>query len=348
VATARRERYARPGALPRVEPAGVLEDLERRDFTVNTLAIGVAGPVREGLLAHPRGLADLRRRRIRVLHARSFHDDPTRLLRAVDLEAKLGGRIEPTTEVLARRAVRDGVLEAVSGSRLWVEIEASLRQAPAVPAILRRWADLGLWEALFPGTADVAGSIRLVEASLDLAERLAVGAKGAVSLAPTTTLMALARTWSDETLERWIARFAPPRAYRRALREARARVEAARAALATALAAGATPSTVHRALSALTLPELALLGALVGATAADWVVREVEELRPTRLRIGAADLLARGAEPGPALGAALAATLAAVLDGVVDRRDELDYALAKLGIREGRRRRQVEPESPDP
>ena len=81
VVRARRESYAHPGALPDVEPAGLGDDLERRDFTVNAIALAIGGPARGEMTAVGGALEDLESRRLRVLHDASFSDDPTRLLR---------------------------------------------------------------------------------------------------------------------------------------------------------------------------------------------------------------------------------------------------------------------------
>jgi tRNA nucleotidyltransferase (CCA-adding enzyme) len=81
LARSRRETYARPGALPDVSPAPLSEDLLRRDFTVNALAIALVGDLAGTVEAAPRGLEDLQRRTLRVLHDASFIDDPTRALR---------------------------------------------------------------------------------------------------------------------------------------------------------------------------------------------------------------------------------------------------------------------------
>ncbi|HEV8574638.1 MAG TPA: poly(A) polymerase, partial [Dehalococcoidia bacterium] len=80
--TARSETYARPGALPTVRPAPIREDLLRRDFTVNALALRLTGPDAGEILDPTGGRADLDARIIRVLHEHSFQDDATRILRA--------------------------------------------------------------------------------------------------------------------------------------------------------------------------------------------------------------------------------------------------------------------------
>jgi tRNA nucleotidyltransferase (CCA-adding enzyme) len=105
IAAARRETYAYPGALPEVEPATLAEDLMRRDYTVNALALALGGPVAGKLSAVPRALEDLQAGVLRVLHAGSFEDDPTRLFRLARYAARLGFTVEPPTLALAERAV---------------------------------------------------------------------------------------------------------------------------------------------------------------------------------------------------------------------------------------------------
>src|SRR3954449_10696925 len=119
LAAARRERYERPGALPEVElGAPIAEDLARRDFTVNAMAVRLADGALE---THPRALEDLEGRRLRALHERSFLDDPPRLLRLVRYAARLRFQIEEDTRAWAFAAVAAGALDTVSPPRLGAE-----------------------------------------------------------------------------------------------------------------------------------------------------------------------------------------------------------------------------------
>ena len=102
LARSRRETYAQPGALPDVSPAPLSEDLLRRDFTVNALAIALTGELGGTLQAAPLGLEDLRRRSLRVLHDASFIDDPTRALRLARYASRLEFEIESTHAGAAR------------------------------------------------------------------------------------------------------------------------------------------------------------------------------------------------------------------------------------------------------
>jgi tRNA nucleotidyltransferase (CCA-adding enzyme) len=125
VATARSERYERPGALPRVLPATIGQDLGRRDFTINAMAVELSGGG-FGLLDPFGGRDDLGRRRLRVLHPLSFVEDPTRIFRAARYGARLGFGLETWTARARALALRLGPYPALSGQRLAAEIELIL------------------------------------------------------------------------------------------------------------------------------------------------------------------------------------------------------------------------------
>jgi tRNA nucleotidyltransferase (CCA-adding enzyme) len=122
VATARSETYARPGALPRIAPATIDQDLRRRDFSVNAIALRLSGD--PALLDPLGGAADIAARRIRVLHDVSFSDDPTRIFRALRYAARLGFALEPQTAAMLARDLHH--IDAVGGERLRREIELML------------------------------------------------------------------------------------------------------------------------------------------------------------------------------------------------------------------------------
>jgi tRNA nucleotidyltransferase (CCA-adding enzyme) len=149
VARARRERYPEPGALPEVEPASLVEDLLRRDFTVNAIAVRLDATREREVHASPGALEDLRAGRLRVLHDSSFIDDPTRLLRLARYAARLEFEIEPHTAELASRAVASRVLDTISGARIGAELRLALGEADAVAA-LAAMGDLGLFRVLHP------------------------------------------------------------------------------------------------------------------------------------------------------------------------------------------------------
>ncbi len=123
VASCRKETYAEPAAYPRVMPGTLEEDLFRRDFTINAMAMALS-PGRFGALIDPfGGVQDLKRKRLRILHARSFEDDPSRILRGIRFAERFALAWEPATERALRAAVDSGVLARLNAGRFRKELE---------------------------------------------------------------------------------------------------------------------------------------------------------------------------------------------------------------------------------
>ena len=162
VVTARSETYDAPAALPTVEPGSIEEDLHRRDFTINAMAVSLTGD-EVGRLVDPfDGRSDLEARRIRVLHDRSFIDDPTRILRAIRYEDRLGFRMDEETEALARSCIETGHVGDLSGARLRKELVALLEEGDVSHAI-PRLGELGAEKEIHPAVVADAGAVRLFD-----------------------------------------------------------------------------------------------------------------------------------------------------------------------------------------
>jgi tRNA nucleotidyltransferase (CCA-adding enzyme) len=308
LATSRRERYSQPGALPEVEPASIAEDLARRDFTINAMAIALP----HGTLVDPHGgEADLAAGVIRVLHDRSFVDDPTRLLRALRYEARLGGRLDPHTEELAREAIASGALGTVSGKRIRDEL-LDLLAEPEAPSALARMRELKLDCALHPAwrvLPDRAASALLAcgETGADpaLACLAALMVPDAEALHPMLDWLALTRGERDR-----VSRAAEVGGH-----------------LAHRLSAGMPASAIYALLHGEPLETLAV--ALAWGAPGEPVLRYLSELRGVRLEVTGDDLVAAGVPQSPAIGQALEETLRRKLDGELSGRDaELAAALA--------------------
>ncbi len=310
IARSRRETYAHPGALPDVAPASLAEDLLRRDFTVNAIAVGLAGEAPGELNAAPRALDDLKARRLRVLHDSSFIDDPTRLFRLARYAARMGFEVEPHTRGLADDAIRAGALNTVSGSRLGAELRLLAREADPVKGLLAV-RDLGLDRALHHGFGlEDDGLARRALALLPSDVRpdrlaLALAARGV----PAGELRGLLDFLAFEAEDRDAIVATATRGG-----ELASLLEAADAPSAIGLAAAGAP------------PELV---ALAGALGPEDQAREwLEHLRHVRLAIDGRDLLAAGVPEGPAIGRGLRAALAAKLDRrAIGRDQELAEAL---------------------
>ncbi len=149
VASARTEFYRTPAALPEVATSLIRQDLYRRDFTMNSLAVVLSGERYGELVDFFGGRMDLQRQEIRVLHSLSFIDDPTRALRAVRYARRLGFTIASDTRNLISTALEERVFERLSGQRLQRELEILLAEPHPTPA-LALIADLGLLPAICP------------------------------------------------------------------------------------------------------------------------------------------------------------------------------------------------------
>jgi len=146
--SARAEFYPHPSALPEVERGNLKLDLHRRDFTINTLSLSLNAAHFGEINDFWGGLRDLEEKRIRVLHSISFVDDPTRILRAVRLEQRLGFQIEPRTRDLIARALP--LLHRISGDRIRHELEAIFEE-PAPEDALRRLQELDVLAQIHAG-----------------------------------------------------------------------------------------------------------------------------------------------------------------------------------------------------
>ncbi len=327
VATARSEFYRQPAALPEVRTSALRQDLFRRDFTINTLAIRLGPEPGFDLIDFFGGRRDLKDKTLRVLHSLSFIDDPTRILRAVRLELRLGFQISPETLHLAHVALAEGAFDQLSGSRLRDELALLLGDPALALRGIERLAELGVLRAVEPQLQmddAVRERLRGARAAHDW-YRLAGIADPPVE-AWRLALMALAAGLEESELERLAGRLMLAGEDLRLLTGFPARLEEARAVLR----GDPLPHQAAEALEPLAGEELLLLMGEGGERIRGWVRRYLTELRPLTLSLRGADLLARGIPPGPRIGEALRDTRRARLDGKIDEAGELRYALAFL------------------
>jgi tRNA nucleotidyltransferase (CCA-adding enzyme) len=305
VASARRERYGAPGALPDVAPAGLLEDLRRRDFSINAMAVALA-PDRFGHLIDPLGgQRDVKVRRLRALRPLAFVEDPTRIFRAARYAARLGLAVDRPTRAGIRLAVARRPYPALSGQRLWREVELMA----AEPRARDGFELLVSWRAV-----TLLGAVNTANPQLADAERLDRWARAAgVAVDPAELyLVALLAGRPLAAIERCLDRLALSG-------EPRTRIEAG-AALGGPLArrleaARLSPSAVDETLR--TGPGGAGLGAWLRGSArtrrrVEWYLAEG---RAVQARLTGGDVLALGVPRGPDVGRALAMLRRKRLDG---------------------------------
>jgi tRNA nucleotidyltransferase (CCA-adding enzyme) len=172
--TARSETYHAPAVLPTVAPGTIEEDLHRRDFTINAMAVSLKGENLGELVDPFEGRADLEAGRIRVLHDRSFIDDPTRILRAIRYEDRYGFRMDDHTVELARQCIATGHVGDLSGARLRDELIALLEEGDVSHAI-PRLAELGAEKEVHPHVVADEEAVRLFDRLRALNEQYGLG-----------------------------------------------------------------------------------------------------------------------------------------------------------------------------
>lgn len=315
LAMARTETYAHPGALPSVSPGGIGDDLARRDFTINSMAVELRGDSWGALLDEFGGAEDLRTGLVRTLHDGSFRDDATRIVRAFRYAGRYDFLIEPETRQALGRDLRH--LDTISGDRLRHELERVFDERLAAP-ILRLMRDSGalrsIHHALDPDDATLA-HIDALAGGPELAARpvllaLLMSSLPAEATPVLTRRLNMGADWSR------VARDTI------ALRDAGARLASA----------DVRPSEVDDLLSV--YDEHALRGFVAwaaGEPASEWARRYLDDLRHVRPLLDGHDLLALGVEEGPTVGKLLRALRRAHLDGEVrSREDEVAYVRGRL------------------
>ncbi|MDE0040662.1 MAG: hypothetical protein OXT74_01390 [Candidatus Poribacteria bacterium] len=148
-ASARSETYEHPGALPLVSPGIIEDDLRRRDFSINALAVRLNADSFGALIDRFDGVKDLRSGRVRTLHSESFLDDPTRIFRAVRYEGRYGFQIEAEDQERIREALHQSVLDLISGERIRNEFYRILVE-DAVSRMVQRLLEFNVFRAIHP------------------------------------------------------------------------------------------------------------------------------------------------------------------------------------------------------
>ncbi|HZE29715.1 MAG TPA: hypothetical protein VE055_06415 [Gaiellaceae bacterium] len=197
VVTARRERYEAPAALPAVESSTIQDDLFRRDFSINAMAVALTGDAAGGLVDPFEGRRDLEEKTIRVLHDASFVDDPTRIFRALRYASRYGFELDDHTAQLARSAIEYGLVGRLSPARLRDELVLLLDE-PQADRSLARLAELGADRAIQPGLAADETARALFRRLLELRDRYGLGIPSwRLGLAALAREVTEPRAWLD-------------------------------------------------------------------------------------------------------------------------------------------------------
>jgi tRNA nucleotidyltransferase (CCA-adding enzyme) len=306
--TARTEFYDAPAALPTVEHASIREDLFRRDFTINAMAVSLKGDDLGRLVDPFGGRRDLEARTIRVLHNLSFVDDPTRIFRAIRYENRYGFRMDEHTLRLARGTIEMGLVGDLSSARLRDELVALLEEGEVDHSILRL-AELGADHAIHPHLAADQEAVALFARLRGLRDRY-----GLAIPSWRLGLAALARKLSPDEAYDWLQRLK----VRRRDAEGIAAAVTVGPRLVERLRGGAEPAEVV-ALADPYAPDAPLFALALDDLAP--LHEYFERLRAVRLEVSGADLAELGLAESPRVGEVLSELRRRKLNGELDGRE---------------------------
>lgn len=319
VASARTESYERPAALPQVEPGTIRQDLFRRDFTINAMAMALNRPRFGELLDYFGGVRDMEGRVVRVLHELSFVDDPTRIFRAARFEQRYGFKMSADTEKLGRQAVERNLLAELTSVRLRGEMLLILSE-PAPGRVFKRLEGLGVLKALHPKLSMDEGREHLFRQANGALVKLKPWLAGV--RAWLVYLMCLVDGLKGSEIEAALASLRLKKveqaAVTRAVRE--------KGRVLRGLKADISEGRLYRLLEGLPRETLVYYYAYAGA-AERRKIAHFFDLAGVAVSITGEDLKRLGHQPSPAFKTVLERVLEAKLDGkITTREDELAYA----------------------
>ena len=321
VATARRETYPRPAALPLVEPASLREDLYRRDFTINALAIKLNRRGFGELIDFFGGESDLKRKIVRILHKGSFIDDPTRIFRALRFAGRFCFRLEGKTALLMREALNLGMLDELSGTRLRNEIVLILKEEDPLK-VIRKLRSFQIIEYIHPRLSLNKESLLTFKRIRDLLP----GFEKENVEKWMVYFLALLESLKEKDLEVLVERFKLSREVCKAVEEGR---RAKNVVKKLGRKKSPKPGTIYNYLQPLPLEvSLFFLAKARNMKAKRRILRFLRVLRKIRIKTSGEDLKRLGYRPSPRFKKILDGILRAKLEGRVStKREELQYVI---------------------
>jgi tRNA nucleotidyltransferase (CCA-adding enzyme) len=308
LATARSETYEKPGALPAVTPGPIDQDLSRRDFTINAMAICL-NPGDYGQLVDPHGgRDDLQAKRIRILHQKSFIDDATRIWRALRYEQRLGFHLERSTQTLLQRDVAR--LETISADRIRYEIECIFKEKYP-EKVFNRAGELGVLASLYPSLAGGG----------DLKEKFEKARRECSPDAPSFDLYLalLAYPLTADEIEQLISRLNLPKLSAQTLRDTIA-IKNKMRSLSTP---GISPSAIYNLLRDFSPPALEANSLVTPSAVAGQAIHLfLNRLKDIQVSLTGDDLIGMGITPGPQIKEILDLLHQAKLNGKITTRND--------------------------
>ena len=307
LATARSETYSKPGALPTVKPGALKDDLIRRDFSINAMAMRL-NPQRFGeLIDLYHSKDDLEHRLIRILHPNSFIDDATRILRAIRYEQRLGFTLEAETEKLLRRDVT--MLDTISGDRIRHELELILKE-DSPELIFKRAGELGVLHQLYSSLKGTGWPSEMFSKARQADIRASLS---------TLYLCLLIYNLTDKENEEFISRLNFPKNSAQAMRQ----TLQLRAQLHSLANSQLKPSDIYQSLHSYTTTAIqANALASESPIASQHLQLYLKKLRYVKTLLSGKDLKRMGIPSGPRIGEILNALHKARFNGEVRTRKE--------------------------
>lgn len=324
-ATAREERYDYPAALPEVEFATIQEDLSRRDFTINAMAVRLDKEHFGEVLDFFGGLEDLKKRHIRVLHKQSFIDDPTRIFRAIRFEQRYNFKIEPHTENLIKNAIEFKMFERISKQRLREELILILSEKHPLKAI-KRMADLNELRFIHPSINFNKRISRLLNSCMRAVTWFEKSSNKRKLDRWLVFFMALVEDLNRKELNEVIAKFVFRKGDSKRLISSK--IYSDRAVKRLCLKKEVKPSGMFRIFEELSYETIVFIVAKSGMNKylVGRVTEFLERYNATKLRITGRDLKEMGLKPGPEFKKILRKVLFEKLDkGLRTKKEEIDF-----------------------
>ncbi len=308
--TARTETYEKPGALPTITPGSLDEDLGRRDFTINAMALGL----NPGLYGQPidplGGRDDLKAKLIRILHDNSFTDDATRIWRGLRYEQRFDFHLEKKTLSLLKRDI--DMLKTISADRIRYEVECILKEHYPEKVFMRA-AELGVLAHLHPS---LKGDQWLAD-KFEQARKLS----DPTPPEPGLYLALLAYPLTKDETERFISRLRLPKALAQILNDSAA-IKSKMRLLSTP---GLSPSGIFRLLEAYSSPAMVANSIATESPAASQNIHlYLTRLKYIEIALTGDDLIKLGVTTGPEIREIMERLQKARLDGeIASKEDEV-------------------------
>ena len=302
IVTARKESYPFPGSLPKTSSSDLPDDLARRDFSINAMALPLSGETPNVIDPHG-GLQDLANGSVSTLHPGSFTDDPTRMLRAVRYEQRLGFKIAESTLSDLQRSITKGHIAAVSGDRWRQEFQKIFAEDNA-PQMLSRAMELGILQGIHPALTHDRSVTSLIDQS---------------DMHSSHYLAALASGMSAVDGELVCERLNLPSDWARVVRD----TIALQGLMTSISAPTAKISEICRSLDGLDAEAIEASARLASEPlASERLHRYLDEWRNVGGLLSGDDLLAMGVPSGARIGEILREVHSAILDGLVSNEAE--------------------------